>query len=44
VRSYMKQIFAKTGAHRQSELISMYYTAILPVGTSIASAEARRSH
>lgn len=42
VRSYMKQIFAKTGAHRQSELISLYYTSILPVGTSIANAENRR--
>ncbi len=42
VRSYMKQIFAKTGTHRQSELISSYYTAILPVGTTIAKAEARR--
>jgi DNA-binding CsgD family transcriptional regulator len=31
VRSYMKQVFAKTGIHRQSELISLYYTSILPV-------------
>jgi DNA-binding CsgD family transcriptional regulator len=31
VRSYMKQVFAKTGIHRQSELIALYYTSILPV-------------
>jgi DNA-binding CsgD family transcriptional regulator len=31
VRSYIKQVFAKTGIHRQSELISLYYTSILPV-------------
>lgn len=42
VRSYMKQIFTKTGAHRQSELISLYYTSILPVGTTIAKAENQR--
>ena len=42
VRSYLKQVFAKTGTHRQSELISLYYSSILPVGTSIARAGARR--
>lgn len=31
VRSYMKQVFAKTGTHRQSELISKYFQSILPV-------------
>ncbi|WP_319823923.1 helix-turn-helix transcriptional regulator [Thalassovita sp.] len=31
VRSYMKQVFAKTGTHRQSELISLYFSSILPV-------------
>lgn len=44
VRSYMKQIFTKTGAHRQSELISLYYTSILPVGTTIAKAESQSKH
>lgn len=42
VRSYLKQVLAKTGTHRQSELISLYYSSILPVGTTIARAEARR--
>lgn len=35
VRSYMKQIFAKTGTHRQSELISLYYKSILPVTSAL---------
>lgn len=42
VRSYLKQVFFKTGTHRQSELISMYYTWTLPVGKSIAAADVRR--
>ncbi len=42
VRSYLKQVFAKTGTHRQSELVSLYYSSILPVGTRIAKADARR--
>ncbi|WP_323041289.1 helix-turn-helix transcriptional regulator [Gemmobacter sp.] len=42
VRSYLKQVLAKTGTHRQSELISLYYSSILPVGATIARAEARR--
>lgn len=42
VRSYLKQVLAKTGTHRQSELISLYYSSILPVGTTIARAETRR--
>ncbi|MEH6645947.1 helix-turn-helix transcriptional regulator [Sulfitobacter sp.] len=36
-RSYMKQIFAKTGTHRQSELISLYYESILPAATGIGT-------
>ena len=44
VRSYLKQVFCKTGTHRQSELISLYYSWTLPVGKSIASAELRRRH
>lgn len=35
VRSYMKQIFAKTNTHRQSELISLYYQSILPMATGV---------
>jgi DNA-binding CsgD family transcriptional regulator len=31
VRSYMKQVMAKTGTHKQSELISLYFSSILPV-------------
>lgn len=42
IRSYLKQVFAKTGTHRQSELVSLYYSSILPVGTRIAKADARR--
>ncbi len=37
VRSYMKQIFAKTNTHRQSELISLYYQAILPIATRVGT-------
>lgn len=40
VRSYLKSVFNKTGTHRQSELIALYYRSILPVGTSIAKAGA----
>jgi len=39
VRSYLKRIFIKTGTHRQSELVALYYRSILPVGASIAKAE-----
>jgi DNA-binding CsgD family transcriptional regulator len=35
VRSYMKQVFAKTDTHRQSELIALYYRSILPIGDSV---------
>jgi len=38
VRSYLKSVFTKTGTHRQSELIALYYRSILPVGTSIIKA------
>jgi len=40
VRSYLKSVFNKTGTHRQSELIALYYRSILPVGTSIVKAGA----
>ena len=40
VRSYLKSVFTKTGTHRQSELIALYYRSILPVGTSIIKAGA----
>lgn len=39
VRSYMKQVFAKTETHRQSELIVLYYKSILPVSRSIAAGD-----
>lgn len=42
VRSYMKQVLGKTGTHRQSGLIALYYGSILPVGRSIARSEVRR--
>lgn len=32
VRSYLKQVMAKTGTHRQSELVALYYSSIIPVG------------
>ncbi len=41
VRGYLKQVFAKTGTHRQSELVSHYYGSILPIGASIARADLR---
>jgi DNA-binding CsgD family transcriptional regulator len=41
-RSYLKQVFSKTGAHRQSELISLYYASILPIGRVIARSDADR--
>ncbi len=30
-RSYLKRVFAKTGVHRQSQLITLYHTLIPPV-------------
>ena len=44
VRSYLKQVLCKTGTHRQTELIALYYGWTLPVGKSIASAELRKRH
>ncbi|MFN7089582.1 MAG: helix-turn-helix transcriptional regulator [Allorhizobium sp.] len=44
VRSYLKQVFAKTGTHRQSELVSHYYSSILPIGASIARADLQVEH
>ncbi|TXH98869.1 MAG: LuxR family transcriptional regulator [Pseudorhodobacter sp.] len=44
VRSYLKQVLCKTGTHRQTELIALYYGWTLPVGKSIATAELRRRH
>lgn len=41
VRGYLKQVFAKTGTHRQSELVSHYYASILPIGANIARADMR---
>jgi DNA-binding CsgD family transcriptional regulator len=41
VRGYLKQVFSKTGTHRQSELVSNYYASILPIGASIARADLR---
>lgn len=35
VRSYLKQIMAKTGTHRQSELVALYYSSIIPVCPSL---------
>jgi len=35
VRSYMKQVLAKTGTHKQSELISLYFSSILPVASDL---------
>jgi len=37
VRSYMKQIFAKTNTHRQCELITLYYSSILPMASGVGS-------
>ncbi len=37
VRSYLKQIMAKTGTHRQSELIALYYSCIIPVAPAFAA-------
>lgn len=33
-RSYLKTIFAKTGIHRQSQLITLYHTLLPPVRTN----------
>jgi len=41
-RSYLKQVFSKTGTHRQSELVSLYYSSILPIGRVIAASEGIR--
>ena len=30
-RSYLKQVFAKTGTHRQGELIARYFSSVLPL-------------
>lgn len=35
VRSYMKQVFSKTGTHKQSELVSLYFNSILPVTSNL---------
>ena len=35
VRSYMKQVFSKTGVHRQGELISLYFMSILPISSNL---------
>lgn len=45
VRSYLKQVLAKTGTHRQSELVSLYFSSILPISASFvrASPAAARS-
>jgi DNA-binding CsgD family transcriptional regulator len=37
VRSYLKQIMAKTGTHRQSELVALYYSCIIPVAPAFAA-------
>lgn len=42
VRSYMKQVFAKTGTHRQSELVSLYFGSILPVTCDLQPCEEKR--
>jgi DNA-binding CsgD family transcriptional regulator len=39
VRGYLKQVFAKTGTHRQSELVSYYFASILPIGANMAQAD-----
>lgn len=36
VRSYLKQVMAKTGTHRQSELVALYYSSIIPVDPAAA--------
>lgn len=36
VRSYLKQVLAKTGTHRQTELITLYHAATLPVDLRFA--------
>jgi DNA-binding CsgD family transcriptional regulator len=41
VRGYLKQVFSKTGTHRQSELVSHYFASILPIGATIARADVR---
>lgn len=41
VRSYLKRVLAKTGTHRQSELVALYFSSILPVSRSIARADNR---
>lgn len=35
VRSYMKQVLAKTGTHKQSELISLYFSSTLPISADL---------
>jgi DNA-binding CsgD family transcriptional regulator len=37
VRSYLKQIMAKTNTHRQSELVALYYSCIIPVAPAFAA-------
>lgn len=37
VRSYLKHIMAKTGTHRQSELVALYYSCIIPLAPAFAA-------
>lgn len=44
VRSYLKQVLSKTGVSRQGQLISLYFSSVMPVMKQIADAPSQHVH